>query len=292
MSRGPLLALSVVLALPGSARAACPEPSAAASALPDVARTRVNEARVLAGQGACEAAAGAATAAYDALGGQPRRHLDVLHALLADVVHLQLAAHHTQRARLTRPRPNDPGDPGDPGVATEVQGPLCAADVLVLRHQARVRAIGRASPGFEATLARVRGELHARLAGARCPAQDPDEVVIPAPASSTGFRSDLLLRPGQLAAETRERRSPPAPGGPRWRIASRGGFALMALGLMAIGGGIAAGAAEGPRQGALQGSLLVGGALMFVGGFPLLMVADHRARAALALGPGGARLHF
>ncbi len=281
MSRGPLVALSVVLALPGPARAACPEPGVPATALPEAARSRVIEARALAGQGACEAAAGAATAAYDALGGQPRRHLDALHALLADVVHLQLAAHHTRvSAQVGRTR------------AAEVAGPLCAADVLVLRHRARVRAIGRASPGFEAALAGVRSELHARLAGAQCPAHDPAERVIPALASSTGFRSDLLLRPGQLAAETAERRSPPTPGGPRWRIASRGGFALMALGLMAIGGGIAAGATEGSRQGALQGSLLAGGTLMFVGGFPLLIVADQRARAALAVGPGGARLHF
>jgi hypothetical protein len=69
---------------------------------------------------------------------------------------------------------------------------------------------------------------------------------------------------------------------------------MMTLGLMALGGGIAAGAVDIEHQGALQGGLLVAGTAMFVGGFPLLIIADQRAReaAVLAVGPGGARLRF
>ena len=293
MSRRPQwVALAVLLAAPATARA-CPEPTAAATALPEAVRPTVTAARELAARGDCEAAAAASTSAYDALAGQPRRHLEALHALLADVVHLQLAAHHA-RARASRPPP-----PGTTGVTDPAQQhrPLCAADTLVLRHRARVRAIGRASPGFESTIAGLRGELHLRLAGAVCPAQVPGDAVVAMPlvgVTSTGYRSDLLLRPGQLSAETRERRPPP-PSGPRWRHAKRGGVAMMTLGLMALGGGIAAGAIDIPRQGALQGGLLVAGTALFVGGFPLLILADQRTRAetaVLAVGPGGARLSF
>jgi hypothetical protein len=64
---------------------------------------------------------------------------------------------------------------------------------------------------------------------------------------------------------------------------------------MALGGGIAAGAVDIQRQGALQGGLLVAGTALFVGGFPLLIIADQRTRAeaaVVAVGPGGARLSF
>jgi len=281
MSRRELVALglAVALAVPASATGACPEP-ASRSTSPELVRPQIERARDVAGQGDCDAAAATITAAYDALASQPRRHLDALHALFTDVVHLQLAAHHARVALLSAPV--------DPAL---VQGPLCAADVLALRHRARVRAIGRASPAFEATIAGLRSELHARLAGAQCPAIDPADDVLRAPAPATGFHSDLLLRPGQLATETRERRPPPKDRA-RWQAASRGGFALMAVGLMVLGGGIAAGAAEGRGQGALQGSLLTAGTLMFAGGVPLLIIGDQRARAALAIGPGGARLAF
>ena len=176
-------------------------------------------------------------------------------------------------------------------------GPLCAADTLALRHRARVRAIGRATPTFEATISDLRLALHARLLadGARCSEHGP-----PAGPASTAPKNtalaytsgDLLLAPGRLAAATRERRPPVAPQR-RWQATKRAGFALMSIGLMTLGGGIAAGALErAPGREALQASLLVGGTGLFVAGFPLLIVGDQRARAALAVGPGGARLAF
>lgn len=276
---GCLLALAVAAA-PTPARAGCPQPGAAGLAVPEVAAAEVAEARRLAAAGDCAGAGEATVAAYDALGGQPRRHLDLLHALLADALHAFVAAQRTSLAAepLAGPR------------AAPVDGPLCAADTLLLRHRARVRALGRATPAFEARLAGVRTELHARLADAGATCTGLDARALAAAAGQATHADDRLLAPDRLAADTRGPRTTTAR---RWQSASQVGVALMAVGLMTLGGGIATGALERlPHQNAVQAGLLVGGTALFVGGFPLLIVGDQRARAALALGPGGATLRF
>lgn len=268
VSRGA--AATLMLALVTTARPAsagvCPQPGARGKALPPAAAAWVDVASARAGQGACQAAGDALTAAYDILGGHPR-HLGALHSVFADAVDQYVATHR----EADHPEP----------------APLCAADSLALRHLARVRALGRSTPAFEATIDRLRSGLHARLRarGGWCPDHPPPAGLAEATAA------DLSLAPGQLIAETRVPR--PIGGERSWVAAKRAGVALMGIGLMTLGGGIAAGALErAPAREALQAGLLVGGVSLFVAGFPLVVVADQKVRAAVALGPGGVRLAF
>jgi hypothetical protein len=263
---------TLVAMAPGPARAECPQPTATSQALPDAAAARLADAQALAEQGYCAAAGDAITDAYDMLGGQPRRHLDALHALLTDAVHQYVEAHRQNTGKSR---------------------PLCAADTLVLRHRARVQAIGRSTPAFEHRLARLRRGLYDRLVahGGWCPDVIPPRKAVDGPRWPYRL-GDLVLPPGRLAAATSEPHTPVAPQR-RWQATKRAGVALMAIGLMTLGGGIAAGALERlPRRDLLQASLLVGGTTMFVAGFPLLIIGDQEVRAALAVGPGGARLAF
>lgn len=219
-----------------------------------------------------EGAAERVAAAYRALLVDPKRRIEDLHALLGDAVNLYAAAHRETRERTL----------------------ICRADELALRHRDYVRGIEATTLSFELTIERARTRLHARL-GEReeCPTIDAGMAtlarrqVVRMPVSG-----DSLIGPGELLAATRDRR-PPRPSGRQWQAAKRGGVVMMAVGLMVLGGGIAVGAAERlPRRDLLQGGLLVSGTALFVGAFPLIIVADQRVRAMLAVGAGGAALCF
>ncbi|MBK7830433.1 hypothetical protein [Nannocystis sp.] len=220
----------------------------------------------------CGVAADRVATVYRALLVDPQRRIEGLHALLGDAVNLYVAAHRETRERTL----------------------ICRADELVLRHRDYVRGIEATTVSFEQAIARVRTLLHAHLREWEyCPTIDPGMVTLARrQVLRMSVSGDRLLRPGELLAATRDRR-PPRPSGRQWQAAKRGGVVMMAVGLMVLGGGIAVGAAERlPRRDLLQGGLLVSGTALFVGAFPLIIVADQRVRATLAIGAGGAALRF
>lgn len=220
----------------------------------------------------CDEAADLVADLYRGLLKDPRRRLEQLHGLLGDAVNLYVEGY----ARTRQP------------------ALVCRADGLVQGHLQYVRREHASTPAFEATIARVRTQLHARLApGERCATVDAGMIAL---ARRTGEGeagpADMLLGPGELTQATRDRR-PRRSATRRWQGAKRAGVGVMAMGLMMLGGGIAVGAAERlPRRDLVQGGLLVGGTALFLGGFPLLIVADQRVRAALAVAPGGVALRF
>ena len=264
---GWLLALS--LAAGAGPERPCPALASAAWELPEHLAAPLREAGA---RRRCDEAADLVADVYRGLLRDPQRRLELLHGLLGDAVNLYAEGY----ARTRQP------------------ALLCRADGLVQRHLQYVREAEATTAAFEAAMQRVRTGLHARLAAnERCAAIDAGMIAL---ARRRGGREavpgDMLLRPGELAAATWDRR-PPRSTTRRWQGAKRAGVAVMAMGLMALGGGIAVGAAERvPRRDLLQGGLLVAGTAMFVGGFPLIIVADQRVRATLALGAGGAALRF
>ena len=265
-----LLGLTLVAAARPAA-GQCPPMTSATATLADEAARLVHAAEQ-ARPGGCLYAADLLVAAHAALSADPRRDLDALHAVVTDAVNMYAAVHELD---------------GDPAL-------LCEADALVVRHRQRVRSSRQTTFAFEAEVNALRTRLHARLGpGERCVAVDPGMVALARRSVAAAAPGEPVLRPGVLAAATRDHRRPASPSPRRWPSAKRAGVAMLALGLMTLGAGIAAGSLERvDHRDLLQASLLVGGTGLFVGGFPLLIIGDQRARAAVALAPGGAAVRF
>ncbi len=262
-------ALALAVAAGAGPDRPCPPLASEAWTLPEHLAPPLHEAGA---QRRCDAAADQVAGLYRELRKDPRRRIEDLHSLLGDAVNLYAEGY----ART-----------GQPGL-------VCEADGLLQEHLQYVRRAQASTPAFEVALVRVRVQLHARLApGERCATIDAGMVALARRrVGEEAGPGDMLLEPGELLAATRDRRRLRAPTR-RWQAAKRAGVGMMAAGLMLLGGGIAVGAVERlPRQGLLQGSLLVGGMGLFVGGFPLIIVADQRVRATLALAPGGVALRF
>lgn len=265
-----LIGLALVAAARPAA-AGCPDITSAGETLSDEA-DRLVRAAEQARPGGCLYAADLVAAAHEATAADPRRDLDALHALLTDAVNMYVASHEQG---------------GDPAL-------ICEADALIQRHHRRVRTSKRSTFTFEVEITALRSRVHARLAarGETCGHIDAGMVTYARRLVGAAGPGEWALRPGVLAAATRDRRVP-SPSPRRWQVAKRAGVGLMAIGLMTLGAGIAAGAAERvPHADLLQASLLVGGTAMFVGGFPLIIIGDQRARAAVAVAPTGVAVKF
>lgn len=257
------LPAEVLAARPRVDEAAAVPVASAAMAWPDEVRAEVDEVVALRARGAYAAATLRFVELYERLATHPRRHLDALHAVVADTVNTAALAYRREHARMS----------------------VCVAQALLVRHEARVAALGRTTPAFMATLESVREELDARLAarGQACPGR-------PAARGEPG-EGDMLLAPGRLSADVRVRRVATAER--RWHVARRGGLVMMVAGMMALGGGLGIGAIEDlRRRDALQAGLFIGGTALFVGGLPLMVIGEQRTRALLAAGPTGVAIKF
>lgn len=260
---GMLLAL--VLAGPDRP---CPRLASDAWTLPEHLAVPLREAGA---QWRCDVAADLVADLYRALLKEPQRRLEQLHELVGDAVNLYVEGY----ARTRQP------------------ALICRADGLVQAHLEYVRRQRVSTVSFELTVARVRRQLHVHLApNERCATVDGGMIALARREGGPAVPGDRLVQPGELTAATNDHRRPRG-SAQRWQAAKRAGVGVMAVGLMLLGGGIAVGAAERvPHRDLLQGGLLVGGTAMFLGGFPLIIVADQKVRATVAFGAGGAALRF